>query len=78
MIKQFFKSLISNQEETQELVKPVFNITENVALKSDFEVTELSYEEYVRMIKQDRRQATSRVSHERRNPAHQSTFRAAA
>lgn len=69
MIKQFFNSLLSKKESADESAVPVFNITENAPVKSDFEVTELSYEEYVRIIGQDRRQATTYVSHERRNLA---------
>jgi len=69
MISELFKSFFSKKDEIQKPVAPVFNITENAPLKSDFEVTELSYEEYVRIIGQDRRQATTYVSHERRNAA---------
>jgi len=73
MIIQFLKSFLSKREDTQKPVAPAFNITENAPLKSDFEVTELSYEEYVRIMGQDRRQATTYVSHERRNPARQAS-----
>ncbi len=67
MIIQFFKSFLSKKNEAEKPAAPVFNITESVPLKSDFEVTELSYEEYVRIVGQDRRQATTYVSHDRRS-----------
>lgn len=69
MIKQFFNALLSKKDSVNESEVPVFKITENAPVKSDFEVTELSYEEYVRIVGQDRRQATTYVSHERRNLA---------
>ncbi len=66
MIKTLFSSLFSKKNKTEKTVSPAFNIAENVPLKADFEVSELSYEEYVRIMGQDRRQATTYVSHDRR------------
>lgn len=45
---------------------PVFKITENPTKKSDFEVTELSYEEYARFLSQDRKKSTQPTFEERR------------
>lgn len=66
MIKEFFRSLFSRKSTPEKAVPPTFNVAENVPLKADFEVSELSYEEYVRVMGQDRRQATTYVSHDRR------------
>ncbi len=69
MIKQLFDSIFSKKNEARKPATPTFKITENGPMKSDFEVTELSYEEYTKIMSQDKRQATSYVSHDRRNRA---------
>lgn len=66
MLKEFFRSLFSKKNKSEKLVPPAFNVAESAPHKADFEVSELSYEEYVRVMGQDRRQATTYVSHDRR------------
>lgn len=68
MIMQYLKNLLSKHEKpNQKEVVPVFHITETLTPKSDFEVTELSYEEYVRFTNQERRHASRAVVYDRRN-----------
>lgn len=67
MIKQLFNSIFAKKIETQKPSVPTFNITENGPLKTDFEVTELSYEEYAKFVTEDRRKSTGRINNERRN-----------
>lgn len=69
MIKQFFNSVFAKKNEAQKPSVPAFTITENGPIKADFEVTELSYEEYAKIVTEDRRKSTSYVNHERRNRA---------
>lgn len=66
MIKQFLKSIFSKNTKAAKPDVPSFNITKDEPVKTDFEVTELSYEEYAKIVCQDRRQATTYVNHERR------------
>jgi hypothetical protein len=69
MIKKLFNSIFAKHSEIQQPSAPAFTITENGPLKADFEVTELSYEEYAKFVTEDRRKSTSYVNHERRNRA---------
>ncbi len=57
MIKKFFNSILSQkveQEKEKENV-PTFTITIAPPEKADFEVAELSFEEYTMFVNQDRR-----------------------
>ncbi|MDP3745177.1 MAG: hypothetical protein Q8Q76_12695 [Methylotenera sp.] len=69
MIKQLFNSIFAKKSEAKKPNAPAFTITENGPLKADFEVTELSYEEYAKFITEDRRKSTGYVNQERRNRA---------
>lgn len=74
MIKQFFSNIFSKKTEATKPSEPNFNITQDEPLKTDFEVTELTYEEYAKIVTQERRKATTYINHERRgrspSPAH--------
>ena len=67
MIKQFFNAIFAKKSEVQQPNVPTFNITENGPIKADFEVTELSYEEYAKFVTEDRRKSIKYVNQERRS-----------
>lgn len=69
MVKQFFNSVFAKKNEAQKPSVPAFTIIENGPLKADFEVSELSYEEYVKFVNEERRKLTRYVNQERRNSA---------
>lgn len=69
MIKQFLNSIFSKEPKATQADVPSFKITKDEPVKTDFEVTELSYEEYAQFVNQDRRKATTYSSHERRGHA---------
>lgn len=71
MIKQFLKSMFFRKHQTADksTLNPEFISTHNSHSKSDFEVTELSYDEYVEYAGPERRVAMSEV-HEERRRAH--------
>jgi len=70
MVKQLFNSIFAKKNEAQKPSVPAFTITENGPLKTDFEVSELSYEEYVKFVNEERRKSTRYVNQERRsNPS---------
>ncbi|OGV78300.1 MAG: hypothetical protein A3I83_00310 [Methylotenera sp. RIFCSPLOWO2_02_FULL_45_14] len=69
MVKQLFNSIFAKKNEAQKPSVPAFTITENGPLKADFEVSELSYEEYVKFVNEERRKLTRYVNQERRNSA---------
>lgn len=50
----FFSIFHKKPKQVKESV-PTFNITETQSAKSDFEVTELSYEEYLNFPSKERR-----------------------
>ena len=68
MIKQFLKSMFFRKHQTanKPVVEPEFISTHNSHSKSDFEVTELSYDEYVEYAGPERRMLISEVHEERR------------
>lgn len=55
MIKQLFNSIFAKKSEAKKQNAPAFTITENGPLIADFEVTELSYEEYAKFTTEERR-----------------------
>lgn len=68
MIKQLLESIFLKKPKVAKEDVPVFKITENLPVKSDFEVTELSYEEYVKFASSERRHQPQPVVYDRRNP----------
>ncbi|NOT14712.1 MAG: hypothetical protein HOP21_03860 [Methylotenera sp.] len=66
MFKALFNKILANTSAHVEEATPAFKITENPNKKSDFEVTELSYEEYARFLSQDRQKTTKPSFEERR------------
>lgn len=69
MIKNLFNAIFNKKTaQTIEPSVPVFKITENAPTKADFEVTELSYEEYTKFLSNERRRASHPVVYDRRNP----------
>lgn len=64
MIRRIFNAILPQKSEVPESDYPRFTITENNMQKSDFEVTELSYEEYANY---ERRRTSKIVVHNRRN-----------
>lgn len=72
MIKQLLESILLKKAKKNKVSKedmPAFKITENGPVKSDFEVTELSYEEYVKFASSERRHQPQPVVYDRRNPS---------
>ena len=70
MIKKIFHSIFSSGNNTQKSRVPELTIVENRPSISDFEVTELSYEEFTsRFLTEDRRKDSAYVDQERRNEA---------
>lgn len=70
MMKEFLSAMFFKKPvaATVDAGVPVFKITETAAVKADFEVTELSYEEYVKFNSQERRHVSRPVSYDRRKP----------
>ncbi|WP_036301964.1 hypothetical protein [Methylotenera sp. L2L1] len=68
MIKKFLKHVFfrNHQAANTPPVNPELIITHNSHSKSDFEVTELSYDEYVEYAGPERRMATAQVDEDRR------------
>lgn len=67
-MRNFLSSIFSSKPKAIDTGVPVFKITEAPAVKSDFEVTELSYEEYVKFSSPERRHVSRPVSYDRREP----------
>ncbi|PKO47975.1 MAG: hypothetical protein CVU29_00930 [Betaproteobacteria bacterium HGW-Betaproteobacteria-22] len=73
MLKNLLESIFFKKTKAVVPETPKFKITENKPVKSDFEVTELSYEEYVKFASSERRHTAHSVVYDRRKPtgAHQ-------
>jgi len=69
MLKEFLNAVFSKRliQKVIEPGVPVFKITQTELIKSDFEVTELSYEEYAKFTSNERRYITHPVVYDRRN-----------
>jgi hypothetical protein len=70
MIKEFLSTMFfkKTNEKIVESSVPVFKITQAELIKSDFEVTELSYEEYAKFTSNERRNMARPIVYDRRNP----------
>lgn len=68
MLKDLLESIFLRKSKVVASETPKFKITENSPVKSDFEVTELSYEEYVKFASAERRHTAQSVVYDRRNP----------
>lgn len=68
MIKKFLKGVFFRKHQTANTpdVAPDFISTHNSHSKSDFEVTELSYDEYVEYAGPERRMVMTEVHEDRR------------
>ena len=53
-MKQFFNSVFS-KDSNHNAANPSFNVTQMAAQESDYEVTEISFEEYARYVTGQRR-----------------------
>ncbi len=67
-MRDFLNAMFFNKPKAIDNGVPVFKITESPAVKSDFEVTELTYEEYVEFSSPERRHVSRPVSYDRRKP----------
>lgn len=67
MIIELLKKILPKKNVVEQTTKPVFQITETILDKSDFEITELSYDEYVKYGAQERRHTSRAVVYDRRN-----------
>jgi len=55
MVKQLFNSIFSEQTNQVHQNVPAFTLTENGPKKIDFEVAEISFEEFEKFVCQERR-----------------------
>lgn len=71
MLKQLFNFIFSKQTNQVDQKVSAFTLTENGLKKNDFEVAEISFEEFTKFVCQERRKAAgaSFVGQERRKTA---------
>lgn len=53
-MKQFFQTIFGKDDKAKNN-EPQFTVTEVASRKSDFEVTELSFEDYARIVSKQRK-----------------------
>jgi hypothetical protein len=70
VVKEFLNAVFTKKpiKKVIEPSVPAFKITQTELIKSDFEVSEISYEEYAKFKSNERRYTARPVVYDRRNP----------